>query len=707
MVAPTHGSLPPDRADAIPADGDSAHEVHAVDAGLALAAERAANSRRQTRRGGRGHTRGRASREAQPTPAEPDGHLNPPEGGVQAAACAEGARSRAAASAEAGMRAGLASLDDVCLATACRTRVLTLQSPPASLRGILRGALRRGLELAADSSSPEGQTRGWKLFVLAPRMLLYRSSGETRIPPSELQRRCELFRSGEWQRLLAEAAGAVGGGARLPAPDDEARAHRATALVHLGELSAAGRALVAEPSPPGTTDTLAELRDPDRRPPAPYSPMPAEVLAFQAPDPCPLPLQSFVACLRGARRGSAAGPSGMTNEHLRTLLDDEEDTRLLHCAAQQLADAAVPEPVLAGLRVGRVVALRKSNGRVRALVVGDVMRRLVARTLAQQFAPAFEAACLPHQYGLSTRAGTEAVIRLLRAATEADARATVLSVDAVGAFDHVARQSMLNALLERRDLRPLLPYARQFYAAPSSYTWYDGFGAAHDIVQGEGGEQGDPLMPALFSLAIQPALRETEGLLQDGEAIFAFLDDVYVVASPQRVKPLHDALTRALWAHARVQLNAGKTRVWNAAGEEPPQLSALRGSPEDPVWVGDWSLPAEQQGLTVLGAPLGSDAFVRHQLHAKRRSQDRLLQSIPRIHDLQAAWLLLLFCAAPRANYLLRALPPHLTGGYASMHDAAIARCVAALLDYGEGPLPQPTRRAAGIEIWGPRPQER
>ena len=41
----------------------------------------------------------------------------------------------------------------------------------------------------------------------------------------------------------------------------------------------------------------------------------------------------------------------MTNEHLRTLLDDEEDTRLLHCAAQQLADAAVPEPVLAGLRV--------------------------------------------------------------------------------------------------------------------------------------------------------------------------------------------------------------------------------------------------------------------------------------------------------------------------------------------------------------------
>ena len=57
----------------------------------------------------------------------------------------------------------------------------------------------------------------------------------------------------------------------------------------------------------------------DRRPPSPYSPMPAKVLAFQAPDPRPRPLQSLVACLRGARRGSAAGPSGMTQEHVPSL----------------------------------------------------------------------------------------------------------------------------------------------------------------------------------------------------------------------------------------------------------------------------------------------------------------------------------------------------------------------------------------------------
>ena len=164
-----------------------------------------------------------------------------------------------------------------------------------------------------------------------------------------------------------------------------------------------------------------------------------------------------------------------------------------------------------------MVALRKPNGRVRAYVVGDVFRRLVGRVLAQHFAPHLQEACLPFQYGLSTRSGTEAVSRLLRAAAEADPRATILSVDAVGAFDHVSRQAMLGALAANPALQPLLPYARQFYAEPSSYTWYDDVGVAHEVLQAEGGEQGDPLMPALHSLAQHPALADTQALLSEGE----------------------------------------------------------------------------------------------------------------------------------------------------------------------------------------------
>ncbi|OLQ08844.1 hypothetical protein AK812_SmicGene7597 [Symbiodinium microadriaticum] len=183
--------------------------------------------------------------------------------------------------------------------------------------------------------------------------------------------------------------------------------------------------------------------------------------------------------------------------------------------------------------------------------------------------------------------------------------------------------------------------------------------------------------------------------LQD-KAVFAFLDDTYIVAAPDRVRTLYDALASALWDRARIRLHQGKTRIWNAAGEEPPDIADL-GEGEESVWVGDWTLPPESQGLTALGSPLGHDAFVARQLRHKRDDHDRLLASIPAVDDLQAAWLLLRFCAAPRANYLLRTLPPHLTADFAAEHDAAVARCLATLLEQGDTPLPPTSLNTAQL----------
>ena len=59
------------------------------------------------------------------------------------------------------------------------------------------------------------------------------------------------------------------------------------------------------------------------------------------------------------------------------------------------------------------------------------------------------------------------------------------------------------------------------------------------------------------------------------------------------------------------------------------------------------------------------------------------MNKIPLLGDLQAAWLLLLYCASPRCNYLLRLLPPATTSEFARSHDAAIARCLGRLL-FGE-----------------------
>ena len=80
-----------------------------------------------------------------------------------------------------------------------------------------------------------------------------------------------------------------------------------------------------------------------------------------------------------------------------------------------------------------------------------------------------------------------------------------------------------------------------------------------------------------------------------------------------------------------------KTRVWNAAGEEPSDLARLQPIGADLVWTGALYLPGDQQGLLVLGAPLGSAAFVRRELGRKRAVQEQLFSRLHAVGDLQSA----------------------------------------------------------------------
>ena len=64
-----------------------------------------------------------------------------------------------------------------------------------------------------------------------------------------------------------------------------------------------------------------------------------------------------------------------------------------------------------------------------------------------------------------------------------------------------------------------IPFVRVFYGSPSTYVWE----VEHSILQGEGGEQGDPVMPLLYSLGQHGALVATQEELADGENLVAYL----------------------------------------------------------------------------------------------------------------------------------------------------------------------------------------
>ena len=227
---------------------------------------------------------------------------------------------------------------------------------------------------------------------------------------------------------------------------------------------------------------------------------------------------------------------------------------------------------LQAIRLGRLTALRKPDGGVRGIVVGDVVRRLASRTVAQQLGEAVKLATSPFQFALSKRGGCECISHALQASTEAS------------------------------DVSPsAVPFVRKFCGSPSRYLWEDDSGEVHDIDQGEGGEQGDPLMPMLFSLGQHNALRVVQARLQEGELIFAYLDDVYIICSPERVSAIYAILQEELWRRGYESI-MGRRKCGTCLATAPVGCDVL-----DPEFTTVWRGGGEpaHQGIMILGTPLG------------------------------------------------------------------------------------------------------
>ena len=213
------------------------------------------------------------------------------------------------------------------------------------------------------------------------------------ISKPKLVARFEMFVRGEWQALIE--AGQDYASKAATAKSCRRRSERglkhcitrAQALVHLGELFAAGQALEGVEIAPGSIDTLNALR---KRLAMPREVCPAEVIRHRPEVLFALDEDHLNKNLRSATRGAAGGPSGMAVEHLQPLLDHPKGLRLFFQVAERLARGQVPEEIQAAIRMGRLTALRKADGGVRGIVAGDVVRRLVARTMSQQLMDAVQ-----------------------------------------------------------------------------------------------------------------------------------------------------------------------------------------------------------------------------------------------------------------------------------------------------------------------------
>ena len=330
---------------------------------------------------------------------------------------------------------------------------------------------------------------------MLPRMLLHKQPGSGQISRTKLESRVAMFVRGDWTELVraselcdAQASVVRRRSRRRSNNDVEKRVARAEMFVHMGELSSARQALMGAAVAPGNQATYDRLTDDARRPARPRDPLPDEILNSQPVVRFDLDEDRFCRNLRSSRRGVAAGPSGMTTEHLRPLLEDVRGMKLLSKLAALLAKAQVSDVAIQMICLGRLTALSKPDGGVRGIVAGDVIRRLVAPTMAQQLQKAVEEATAPFQYALSTKAGCECVAHALQGLTQLHPETTITSIDGIGAFYLISRESMLTGLSRVDGGQAALPFVRLFYGSPSEYLWEDDAGTVHRIPQGEGGE---------------------------------------------------------------------------------------------------------------------------------------------------------------------------------------------------------------------------
>jgi hypothetical protein len=211
--------------------------------------------------------------------------------------------------------------------------------------------------------------------------------------------------------------------------------------------------------------------------------------------------------------GTAAGPSGLSVQHLLDACEvpgSEVPLALAH-AVNLIACGAVPLAARPFVFGARLIALAKKDGGLRPIACGEALRRVAAKLLCSRHSKQLNTELRPvGQVGVNVAGGGESLAhaaRRLSAMWREDPAHLVLKVDFQNAFNMVERDLVLRACRAR--MPGVLPYALCAYGTQSTLFFDD-----EEIPSSCGVQQGDPLGPALFSLALGEVWREIQHRLE-------------------------------------------------------------------------------------------------------------------------------------------------------------------------------------------------
>ena len=366
-------------------------------------------------------------------------------------------------------------------------------------------------------------------------------------------------------------------------------------------------------------------------------------------------------------RGTAPGPDGLRAQHLRDILrvpsgDVQSNPRAaIIRLVTFLAEGKANESVARHLAGARLIPLEKKDGGVRPIAIGCVWRRLVAKSLILASTDKLGPFFAPFQLGVRVRNGSEVIVKAVQhicANRTDDHDFVVFQADFSNAFNNISRPVFRAEIV--RNFPEMAPWVNWCYEHPTELIVSNR--EHHEIIESlNGAQQGDPLGPLLFSIALQRIVTgiqedlKTEGI--DLAMNCWFLDDGTIAGTPTAVAAAIELLSNR-GPTIGLKLNFRKCSLFWPSGSN--HNSSLL--PED--------IPITNEGFKCLGIPIGTQEYIAGTLRSRMNNNIAYLDRLRDLENPQVGTELLTMCGGfCRFNYETRALHPSITQEFCQEFD--------------------------------------
>ncbi|XP_063368267.1 uncharacterized protein LOC134656640 [Cydia amplana] len=406
-----------------------------------------------------------------------------------------------------------------------------------------------------------------------------------------------------------------------------------------GDLKGASRLLFSSESlSPDNPDTLQALQT--KHPPAPSTPY-----SLDPPTASQVCLQinskETLEAIISFKTGSAAGLDGISPQHLKDLISHssgDAGIQLLNSITKlinKMYTGNINPDIVPILFGANLIALNKKDGGVRPIAVGTTLRRLASkiavRHIISKLKPLFE----PIQLGFGTKGGCEAAVHSLRTYLSNTTSEVLIKIDVKNS---VNRDTLLTET--KHNIPEIYNYLLLSYADPTKLLYRE------NVLSSEVGcQQGDPLGPAIFSLAINPIIKKLNSKFN-----VWYLDDGTLGGDVDTVTSDLSTI-KTEFRNIGLEINFSKCELYI-----PNSIPNHNNIEENFNTLTPNIKVVNSESLCLLGSPIFEDSFpnfIENSISKFKKYSNRLLEISPHY-----AITILKFCLfVPKLTYAIRCSP--------------------------------------------------